>query len=123
MNQPKILWGALFFSTVIYVVIAYSLAPNPELPLSDAVMQSTARMLYGVAFAVFIAAMVVPSMLVSAPPRTKMVVALSMFEACSIMGLLAAMLLSDWRLIVPAWIASVVGFMREFPRDEVSAPA
>ena len=30
----------------------------------------------------------------------------------------AAFLQHDWRLYVPAWIASLIGFMREFPRDE-----
>jgi hypothetical protein len=52
-----------------------------------------------------------------------MIVAMAMFESCVIMGLIAAMLLKDWRLIIPTWIASLVGFMREFPRGEVSAPA
>jgi MFS family permease len=123
MRQQKIIWGALFFSTVIYVGIAYSFAPDPALPFSESVAQSTALALYGAAFAAFLAAMVVPSLLVNLAPEKRMVVALSMFEACSIMGLLAAFLLKDWRLIVPAWIASLIGFMREFPRDEVSAPA
>lgn len=123
MNQQKIIWGALVFSTFIYVGIAYSLAPDPELPFSDSVTQTVALAVYGLAFAAFIAAMVVPSLLVSAPPRLKMIVAMAMFESCVIMGLIAAMLLKDWRLIVPTWIASLIGFMREFPRDEVSAPA
>ena len=122
MNQQKIIWGALVFSTVIYVGIAYTLAPNPELPFSVAVTQTMVLVLYGAAFATFIAALVVPSLLVSAPPRQKMIVGMAMFEACSIMGLLAAMMLNDWRLIIPTWIASMVGFMREFPSGEVSAP-
>ena len=123
MNQQKIIWGALVFSTFIYVGIAYSLAPDPALPFSESVAQPMALAVYGVAFAAFLAAMVVPSLLVSAPPRLKMIVAMGMFESCSIMGLVAAILLKDWRLIVPAWIASLIGFMREYPSSEVSAPA
>ncbi len=123
MNQQKIIWMALVFSSFIYVGIAYSLAPDPELTFSESVGQSMALTLYGVAFTTFILAMVIPGMLVSAPPRMKMIVAMAMFESCAIIGLIAAMLLKDWRLIVPTWIASMVGFMREFPRDEVSAPA
>lgn len=123
MNQQKIIWGALFFSTFIYVGIAYSLAPDPELTFSESVGQSMALAAYGVAFAAFIMAMVIPSLLVSTPQRVRMIVAMAMFESCAIAGLVAAMLLKDWRLIVPAWIASLVGFMREFPRDEVRAPA
>lgn len=123
MNQQKIIWGALVFSTFIYAGIAYSLAPDPALPFSESVAQTTALAVYGAAFAAFIAAMVIPSLLVSAPPRVKMIVAMAMFESCVILGLVAVMLLKDWRLIVPTWIASLIGFMREFPRDEVSAPA
>ena len=123
MNQQKIIWGALFFSSFIYVGIAYSLSPDPARPFSESVMQTMALTAFGVAFAAFIAAMVIPSLLVSAPQRLKMIVAMAMFESCVIMGLIAAMLLKDWRLIIPTWIASLVGFMREYPRDEVSAPA
>jgi hypothetical protein len=123
MNQQKIIWGALVFSTFVYVFMAYMLAPDPALPFSESVTQTTALAVYGAAFVAFIVAMVVPSMLVSAPPRVKMLVAMAMFESCVIMGLIATILLKDWRLIIPTWIASLVGFMREFPRDEVSAPA
>lgn len=122
MNQQKIVWMALVMSSIIYVGIAYSLAPNPVLTFPESVAQSTALMVYGIAFVVFIMAMVVPSMLVSAPPRTRMLIAMAMFEACAIFGLIGAVLLKDWRIIVPAWIASMVGFLREYPRDEVSAP-
>ena len=123
MRQQKIIWVALVFSTFIYVGLAYTLAPEPELPFSDSVTQTMALALYGAAFATFIAALVVPSLLVSAPPQKRLVVAMAMFEACTLMGLVAAMMLKDWRLIVPTWIASLVGFMREYPTDEVSAPA
>lgn len=123
MNQQKIIWGALLLSSFVYVFIAYSLAPDPKLTFVESVTQTLALAVFGVAFAAFIAAMVIPSLLVSAPPRMKMIVAMAMFESCVIMGLVAAILLKDWRLIVPTWIASLVGFMREFPRDEVSAPA
>lgn len=123
MNQQKIIWGVLVLSSLIYVIIAYSLAPEPELTFTESVTQTMALAVYGVAFAAFIAAMVIPALLVSSPPRLKMLIAMAMFESCVIMGLIAAVLLKDWRLIVPTWIASLVGFMREFPRDEVSAPA
>ncbi len=123
MNQQKIIWGALVFSSFIYVGIAYSLAPDPARPFSESAMQSMALAGYGIAFAAFLAAMVIPSLLISAPPRLKMIVAMAMFESCVIMGLIAAMVLKDWRLIIPTWIASLVGFMREYPRGEVSAPA
>jgi uncharacterized membrane protein YGL010W len=122
MNQQKIIWGALVFSSFFYVFIAYTLAPDPALTFTESVTQTTALAVFGVAFATFIMAMAIPNLLVSAP-RLKLLVAMAMFESCVIMGLVAAILLKDWRLIVPTWIASLVGFMREFPRDEVRAPA
>ncbi|MFL6245099.1 MAG: hypothetical protein ACJ74H_03670 [Thermoanaerobaculia bacterium] len=123
MNQQKIIWGALVFSSFIYVLLAYMMAPNPERSFSESASATMTLALYGAAFACFLVAMVIPAMLVSTPPRVKMLVAMAMFEACVIMGLIAATVLKDWRLIVPAWIASLIGFMREFPSSEVSAPA
>lgn len=123
MRQQKIIWGALVFSTFIYVGIAYFLAPDPVLPFSESVMKLEALMFYGVAFVTFIVALVFPGQLVNLPQQKRMIVAMATFEASTIMGLVAAIMLKDWRLIVPAWIASLVGFMREYPSDEVSAPA
>lgn len=123
MNQQKIIWGALVLSSLIYVAIAYSFAPEPERTFTESVTQTMVLTVYGIAFAAFIAAMVIPALLVSAPPRLKMILAMAMFESCVLMGFIAALLQKDWRLIVPTWIASLVGFMREYPRDEVSAPA
>lgn len=123
MNQQKIIWGAIVFSSFIYVLLAYMTAPDPRQAFSDSVAATMTLALYGAAFACFLIAMVIPSLFVQSPQRMKMIVALAMFEACAIMGLGAAIIQHDWRLVLPAWVASLVGFMREFPRDEVSAPA
>ena len=122
MNLQKIIWGALVFSTFMYVLVAYMIAPDPALPFSESVSTTLTLCLYGAAFVFFMTALVVPGMLAQSPQLVKMIVTLAMFEACAVMGLGAAIIQHDWRLIIPPWIASLVGFMREFPRDEVSTP-
>lgn len=112
----------LVMSSIIYVGIAYSIAPDPVLTFPESVSRSMALVLYAVAFMAFIMALVVPSMIVAAPPRKRMILAMAMFEGCAVVGLIGAVMLQDWRIIVPAWIAAMVGFLREYPRDEVSAP-
>lgn len=105
-------------STVIYMVIAYTLAPQPQRSFEESARNSVA--LYLLALAMFVAALVVPKRLVSSPPRLKMIVALSLFEACAIFGLVAAFLQQDWRLYVPAWIVALIGFVSVFPREETT---
>jgi hypothetical protein len=77
--------------------------------------------MYGAAFLSFIAAMLMAGRLPVNPPHRKMIVAMAMFEACAILGLVAAFMQHDWRLYVPTWIAALIGFVREFPRDEVTS--
>ena len=122
MRQQRIIWFAIFSSTVIYLVMAYWMAPVPPRPFEQSVRNMVTLVMYGMAVAVFIAAMVVPSHKQS-PPSQKMIMALAMFESCAIFGLLAAFMQHDWRLYVPTWIVALIGFMREFPSNEVSSPA
>jgi hypothetical protein len=67
--------------------------------------------------------MIVPRFLTQSPQRLRMIVALAMFEACSIFGLVTVVLYKDWRLFVAPWVLSLIGFVREWPRDEVNARA
>jgi F0F1-type ATP synthase membrane subunit c/vacuolar-type H+-ATPase subunit K len=122
MNQQRIIWLAIVFSTFVYVFLAYTFGPNPSATFTEAVSDTMTLAMYAAAFATFMAALVMPGMLVQSPPRLKMIIALALFEACTIFGLVAAVLHHDWRLIVPPWIASLVGFMREWPSSEVQSP-
>lgn len=123
MNQEKIIWFAIAFSTFVYLGVAYTLAPAPALPFEESVRGMFPLGLYAAALAIFLAALVVPGLNQSLPRRKKMILAMALFEACAIMGLVAAILQKDWRLFVPPWIAALIGFIREWPRDEVSSPA
>ncbi len=122
MSQQRIIWFAIVFSTVIYAVIAYVMAPVPARPFEESVRSTLTLALYAVAFMAFIAALLMPGRLPQSASRQKMIVAMAMFEACAILGLVAAFVQHDWRLYVPAWIAALIGFVREFPRDEITSP-
>jgi hypothetical protein len=122
MRTPKILWFAIVWSTVIYMVIAYVIAPVPPRPFEESLRSTFTILFYAAAFVAFIAAMLIPGRLPQNPPQKKMIVAMAMFEACAVIGLVTAFLQHDWRLYVAPWIAALIGFVREFPRDEVSSP-
>jgi len=123
MKQDKLIWFAIVFSTFIYAAIVYTLAPNPEGSFGDAVKQQMPMILYGVAAVTFIAALVIPNLLQRSPARVKMIVALALFEACAIYGLMAAMLVKDWRLFVPTWIIALLGMWTKYPSSDVTASA
>lgn len=122
MKVEKLIWFAIVFSTVLYAAIVYTMAPNPEGTFGEAVKRNQLTLiLYLVAFAEFVAAGVLPK-LMRAPARTKLVVALAMYEACAIFGLVAAMIDRDWRLYIPAWILALIGMWRVYPSDDVTVP-
>lgn len=118
VQQRRILWLALFFSTVIYAVIAYTL-PNakPTASFDDAVRRPLVIPLYVVAMSVFIAGLVGFGRLKNANPQAGMILRLALFEACAIMGLMAALIAQDWRLYLPTWALAAIGFIREWPSE------
>lgn len=122
MSQQRIIWGAIVFSTVIYLFVVYSLAPVPARPFQESVRTTITLAMYAAGFASFIAALVVPGLL-RQPQRVKFITAMALFESCAICGLMAAFLHKDWRLYVPAWIVALIGFLREWPSEEINSPA
>lgn len=118
MDQRRVIWFAIAFSTVIYAVIAYIEAPTPAGPLEGALRNTTVLGLYGVAIAAFVTAFAVRAMLRDAPSRTRLVVSLAVFEACAIFGLLAAFLQRDWRLYLAPWALALIGFFASWPSGE-----
>src|ERR1700741_5310014 len=98
MQTSKILWFAIAFSTVIYVMVAYILAPVPVRPFAESLRDTVTLALYAAAFAAFVAGLVITSLLTRSPALQKMVVALALFEGCAICGFIAAFLSDDWRL-------------------------
>lgn len=119
MQQSKIIWFAMAFSTVIYFAVLYTMFPVAPRPFEESLQNILTLVFYGVAFTSFMVGLVVfPNMLAKAPPQTKMIVTLAIFESVAICGLLAAFLQQDWRIYVPAWIVSLIGMTRAFPQDD-----
>lgn len=116
MQQSKIIWFAIVFSTVIYLAILIAVPP-PQGSFDDAVKKPLTLILYVVALSMFIAALVVPNVL-GRQGQQKMILALGLFEACAIQGLLAAFIAQDWRLYIAPWIVALIGMIREFPSAE-----
>lgn len=105
-------------STVIYLVLAVSFASGgtPD-EYQQRAREQYVPVLYGLAGAMFILGwFVVRRVIRNAPEQTRMVMALAVFEACAIFGLLAVFLTKDWRLYLFPWALAVIGFIREFPR-------
>lgn len=118
MNRsPRIIWFAIAFSTVIYMILAYMLTPAPVGTFEEAFEDMRVLVLYAAAFAAFVAGLVLPSVLKTSPQQ-KMLITLNVFEMCAVCGLIAAYLQQDWRVYIPAWILSLAGIIRAFPKDQ-----
>jgi hypothetical protein len=122
MQQNRIVWFAIAFSTVIYAVLSYVLAPVPKQSYDAAVKNPLVLVLYFAALSSFVAGNIVPSLVKGAPARTRMILALAIFESCAIFGFVASFLLQDWRLYLAPWALAAIGFLRVWPSGEVSAP-
>lgn len=123
MNQPKLIWFAIAFSTVVYAIIAYTTNPTPAGSFDAAVRNPVILILYLAALSSFAAATIIPKLLQRAPAQTRMILGLAIYESCAIFGLVAAFLGHDWRLYLGPWALALIGFMRVFPGNEVTAPA
>ncbi|HEV8659368.1 MAG TPA: hypothetical protein VGS96_12165, partial [Thermoanaerobaculia bacterium] len=74
--------------------------------------------LYAMALAGFVAGTTYSIIARAQPQRVRMIVSLALYEACAIFGLIAAFIISDWRLYLAPWALAVVGFLRVFPSFE-----
>jgi uncharacterized membrane protein len=117
VQQRRILWLALFVSTVIYAVIAYTLPNAPTTSFDESVRRPMVLPLYVVALSVFVAGLVGFGRVKTANPQAGMILRLALFEACAIMGLIAAVIASDWRLYLPTWALAAIGFFKEWPSE------
>jgi hypothetical protein len=118
MQQSRLIWFAITFSTIPYFLVAYVTSPMPARPFEEVVQMTITLALYGAALASFIAALVIPAVVTQSAPQQKMILSLALFEACAICGLTAALIQHDWRIYIPTWIAALLGMLREFPKNE-----
>jgi hypothetical protein len=116
--QARIIWFGLFVSTFIYAGLDYMImAPRTTKMFDESLRNQYTIVLYAMAAIVFVVAMVL-SRNESRPPMLRMILSMALYESCAIFGLVAAFLVSDWRLYVPAWVLCLIGFARMFPARE-----
>lgn len=118
MQQRRILWLALAFSTVIYAVIVYTTSiAQAGGSFDDAIRKPFVLPLYAAALGLFFAGLLGFASIKEREPNLGMILRLALFESTAIMGLLAAFLNQDWRLYLPAWALALIGFVREWPSE------
>lgn len=120
MEQRRIIWFAIAFSTVIYAVIAYTQSPNPEGTFDESLKDPFVYVLYALALVTFVAALIIPGLLRRVPAQTRLILALALFEACAVYGFMASFLKHDWRLYLAPWAIAVIGFVKVFPASSTS---
>lgn len=113
LQGKRIVWGVIVFGTVLYLVIALFVARDTEGSLGEKIQSPLVMGLYLAAAASFLAANMVPRTLAA-----WFVVSLALLETVAILGLVAALVLSDWRLILAPWLLSMAGFIRLWPARE-----
>jgi cytochrome c biogenesis factor len=92
-------------------------ASKPHAPFDQSVRSQNTLILYGMAVATFFAGTIVWTAFRNRPLQLRMVASMAVFESSAIFGLVAAFTANDWRLYVPAWFVTLIGFMRCFPSD------
>jgi hypothetical protein len=118
-RQQKVIWFAIFTSTIIYAGVAYTMGQaQASGPLDEMFDKKFVIPLYIAAAVAFVAASVLPARI--GPPEKTLVVGLAMYESCVIFGLLAAILNEDWRLYIAPWALGLIGFIRLFPSGEAT---
>jgi F0F1-type ATP synthase membrane subunit c/vacuolar-type H+-ATPase subunit K len=117
MNQKMVIWVAIVFSTVIYLVMALTLGGEPD-TFAEYARDKYVPVLYGLALVTFLFGWFVVPRVIKSSERLKMICAMAIFEASAIFGLIAAFLTKDWRMYLLPWALSLVGFFRERPRSE-----
>ena len=124
MNQRKVIWFAIAFSTVIYAFLAYTMW-KPERPFEESARQLIPLVCFVLSVVMFIMAGLLSARLRSVAPQTPqlaMIVALALYESCAIFALIAAVIAHDWRIYLPGWAIAVLGFIRVWPgADETAA--
>ena len=125
MNQRRLIWIAIVFSTLLYGVLAYATERDYTLqPLSLAMRRPVVIALYAIAIAIYAAALLTSSAMdarssgpdgrrVSTP--ASFIVRLALLETVAIIGLASAIVIRDWRLYLPAWILALVGLFNSYP--------
>ena len=106
----QVIYFGILMSTLIYAIVAWATtnAVTPAHSLADELRNPTVIALYSVAAGSFLAAMIIRA-------RRLLIARWAMLEAACICGLIAALLLGDWRLYIGPWVVALVGFVSLYP--------
>ncbi len=118
MFPKKIIWFAIVMSTFIYALMLYMLSNDwpPVGSFDEAVRKPMVLPLYMVAMVAFLGAFMLPRAF--RDPKQAWIASLALFESCAIFGLLVAFINQDWRLFIPGWALSLLGFFIRFPSSD-----
>ncbi|MEA2166551.1 MAG: hypothetical protein QOK37_4678 [Thermoanaerobaculia bacterium] len=110
-RKLQVVYVAIMMSTLIYAAVAWitTHAIAPTKTLSDELRSPVTMGLYAGAALAFVLAMIIRS-------RPLLLLRWVLLEAACICGLIAAILLGDWRLYAAPWLLALVGFAALFPR-------
>ena len=106
----QIIYFAILMSTLIYAIVAWATtkAVTPAHSLTDELQLPATIALYSIAAGSFLAAMIIRA-------RRLLIARWAMLEAACVCGLIAALLLGDWRLYVAPWVLALAGFVTLYP--------
>jgi hypothetical protein len=121
MNKLRLIWISIFASTFLYAVIAFMVAGHSNVPFSDQVKQPIVMILYAIGISTLFAAPFIAAAVGRSNRDAGTVVILALYESIAIDGLVAAFIVHDWRLFVPAWAVAAIGFLRAYPSDDALA--
>lgn len=109
MMQQRLLWFALVFTTILYGIFAYATERNYRLqPIELMLRRPFVIAAYVIGIALFF---------LSLRMAQRFVAQLALLDAVAIMGLVAAILMRDWRIYLPAWGLALIGFVRVYPTE------
>jgi hypothetical protein len=135
----RIIWLAIAMSVVIYGIVAFVATPRSEpRAFAELFRQPLVLILHAAGFAMFVTAFVLPSVLLSLA-RTKakstpqptteiritsetmraLIIRFALLEAPAILGLVAAFLSIDWRLVLPLGLLSLAGLLVSYPGEDM----
>ena len=118
LTQLRIIWFALFMSTMIYAVVLFVVSANhPVRPLDQMLGRPFTLICYALAIGSFIAGTILWNVMRDRPLQLRMVASMAVFESGAVFGMVAAFLTYDWRVYVPAWVLCLMGFARCFPGE------
>src|SRR5213075_436563 len=112
------IYFAILMSTLMYAIVAWATTKSitPAHSVADELRNPMTIALYSVAAGSFVAAMIIRS-------RRLLIARWVMLEAACICGLIAALLLGDWRLYLAPWAVAVAGFVSLYPRVRMATRA